>query len=634
MDIFQTILKTYWGYDDFRGIQRDIIESVSSGHDTLGLMPTGGGKSITFQVSTLASDGMCIVVTPLIALMIDQVAQLKAKGIQAEAIHSGLMRDDILRILDNAVFGGVKFLYLSPERLESRLFLAKLQRMKVSLITVDEAHCISQWGYDFRPHYLRLAEIRALLPGVPVLALTATATQRVIEDIQAQLRFREPRVYAMSFKRPNLAYVVRRTDDKMGEMVRILSAVDGSAIVYVRTRKHTKQLADMLSEKGIESTYYHAGLDRAIKNKHQQMWSEGKCRVIVATNAFGMGINKNDVRLVVHYHTPDSIEAYYQEAGRAGRDGKKAYAVLLFASSDTRILERRISDNFPERDFIEQVYEELGSFFQVAEGMGCGHTFLFDSDRFCINFNHFPLQVRSALHILALAGYILYNDEDDTRSRVKMLLQRHELSRLESLSPRQEAVITAILRNYGGLFIDYVNIDEGLIAHICNESREQLYLLLKGLSELGILHYIPPRNLPSITYLTPRVDRSQIVIRATIYENRRELFANRIHAMASYVQSEDVCRSRMLLSYFNDERAEDCGICDVCIEKKKKGENRDFYSGRIGDVVGLLGDGAWHGVDELRRLGLCGEELSCLLGVLVREERVETDGVRVRLVAS
>lgn len=631
MDKFQAILKNYWGYDDFRGIQREIIESVTSGHDTLGLMPTGGGKSITFQVSALASDGMCLVVTPLIALMIDQVAQLKAKGIQAEAIHSGMGRDVILRILENAVFGAVKILYLSPERLASSLFLAKLQRMKVSLIAVDEAHCISQWGYDFRPHYLELAQIRTLLPGVPVLAVTATATRRVIEDIQKQLRFRERRVYAMSFKRPNLAYVVRRTDNKEEEMLHILSSVGGSAIVYVRTRSHTKQLSDLLNDAGINATYYHAGLDRAIKNKHQQQWSEGKSRVMVATNAFGMGINKDDVRMVLHYHTPDSIEAYFQEAGRAGRDGKKAYAVLLFASSDTKMLRRRIIDNYPDRDFIRQVYEELGSFFQVAEGMGQGHTFLFDIDRFSITYKHFPLHVSSALKLLAMGKYIVFNEENDARSRVKMLLERQELSRLNALSPRQEAVITAILRNYGGLFVDYVYIDEGLIAHITGETREELYLLLKGLSEMKILHYIPQASVPTITYLTPRLDTNQVAIRKDIYENRRELFEERINAMLSYVQIEHICRSRMLLAYFDDIQEEECGICDVCVEKKKHQASESFYSPEIIQILQLLSDKQPHDIDELETIGIKRSEIGALLRQLVLEERILVEGDSIKL---
>ncbi len=631
MDKFQTILQTYWGYDDFRGIQREIIESIAGGHDTLGLMPTGGGKSITFQVSALASEGMCLVITPLIALMIDQVSQLRERGIQAEAIHSGMMRQQILRVLDNAVFGGVKILYLSPERLSSTLFLAKLSRMKVSLITVDEAHCISQWGYDFRPHYLEIAKIRELLPGVPVLALTATATREVMNDIQLQLRFHDQRVFVMSFSRPNLSYVVRHTDNKRDEMRHILSAVDGPAIVYVRTRAHTKMLADLLSQEGLDATYYHAGLDRAEKNNHQRLWTEGKKRIIVATNAFGMGINKNNVRLVLHYHAPDSPEAYFQEAGRAGRDGKRAYAVLLYGSSDTQMLKRRVSDNFPSREFISQVYEELGSYFQVAEGMGQGHTFLFDTDRFSKTYRHFPLHVQSAMHLLASAKYIHFDADNDSKSRVKMLLERHELSRLNSLSPRQEAVITAMLRNYGGLFIDYVYIDEGLLCEITHESREEIYLLLKGLSQQRILHYIPQRNMPTVTFLTRRLDKAQIVIPKAIYEDRIESFYERIHAMIAYAQGDRFCRSRQLLVYFGETDAVDCGHCDVCLDKGKHGVSSDFDTPEMARILEVLADGGPHYMHELGLLDIRKPLLGAAVRQLVLEEKVEFEGEFIRL---
>ena len=412
---YQSILRQYWGYDDFRGIQREIIESIGSGNDTLGLMPTGGGKSITFQVPALAQEGTCIVITPLIALMKDQVDNLRRRGIRAAAIYSGLTHEEIITTLENCIFGGIRILYVSPERLSSELFQTKLRHMKVSFITVDEAHCISQWGYDFRPSYLEIAKIRKLLPGVPVLALTATATPQVVEDIQEKLGFppanqteEKPHVFRMSFERKNLAYVVRNTADKREELIHILSSMKGSAIVYARSRRRTKEFADFINEAGITATFYHAGLDSVVKDDRQKAWQEDKVRVMVATNAFGMGIDKPDVRLVIHIDSPDSIEAYFQEAGRAGRDGLKAYAVLLYNNADQRKLEKRIADTFPEKDYIREVYEHLAYFYQIGVGSGYNHTFEFNIDQFCHTFHHFPIQVDSALKILTRAGYIEY----------------------------------------------------------------------------------------------------------------------------------------------------------------------------------------------------------------------------------
>ena len=380
---FKEILKTYWGYDDFRGIQRQIIESVAEGRDTLGLMPTGGGKSVTFQVPTLASNGLCLVITPLIALMKDQVANLRAKGIKATAVYNGMSRGEIITNLENCIFGDYKFLYVSPERLSSELFIAKAVKIPVALITVDEAHCISQWGYDFRPAYLKIAEIRTLLPGVPVLALTATATPEVVKDIQARLHFREENVFRMSFERKNLAYIVRKTENKTGELLHILRRMPGSAIIYVRNRRRTKEITELLHNEDITADFYHAGLDDATKDIRQQRWQTGESRVMVATNAFGMGIDKPDVRIVIHMDLPDSIEAYFQEAGRAGRDGQKAYAVVLYAKSDKATLHKRIPDTFPEKEYIKEVYEHLQYYYQMALGDGHGCVREFFIDDFC-----------------------------------------------------------------------------------------------------------------------------------------------------------------------------------------------------------------------------------------------------------
>ena len=454
---YQAILKQYWGYDSFRGIQEDIIRSIGEGRDTLGLMPTGGGKSVTFQVPALAQEGMCLVITPLIALMKDQVQNLKRRGIKALAVYSGMSRQDIITTLENAIFGNYKFLYISPERLDTEIFRIKLSRMKISLITVDESHCISQWGYDFRPAYLKIAEVRRLLPGVPVLALTATATPEVVKDIQQRLEFREENVFRMSFERTNLAYVVRQTENKASELLHILQRMEGSAILYVRNRRRTKEVTEWLQQQGITADFYHAGLDDAVKDIRQQRWQKGESRVMVATNAFGMGIDKPDVRLVIHLDLPDSIEAYFQEAGRAGRDGQKAYAIILYAQSDSTTLRKRIPDNFPEKDYIRDVYEHLQYYYEMAMGDGLGCVREFDIEDFCRKFKYFPVPVDSALKILTQAGYLEYTDEQDNASRLLFSVGREELYRLRELGEDMDRLIQAALRSYTGLFTDYAN---------------------------------------------------------------------------------------------------------------------------------------------------------------------------------
>ena len=457
---YLAILRRWWGYESFRGVQLDIIRSIGEGRDTLGLMPTGGGKSITFQVPAMATEGVCLVITPLIALMKDQVDALRRRGIKATAIHTGLTQDEIAKRLDNCLFGDYKFLYVSPERLGSEFFRHKLRKMPVSFITVDEAHCISQWGYDFRPAYLDIAAVRSLLPGCPVLALTATATPTVIDDIQERLGFRRKNAIRMSFARPNLSYVVRHTDNKEATLLRILEAVPGAAIVYTRSRQHTYDTARWLNEQGISAQHYHAGLTPLDKDLRQRSWQDGETRVIVATNAFGMGIDKPDVRAVVHLDAPDSIEAYFQEAGRAGRDGLPAYAVLLVSGTDRGVLRRRVADTFPPKAFIRQVYDHLAYFFQLPIHTGAGRTFEFDIAEFCRNFKHFPVPVESALQILGRAGYLAYRDKDDNTSRLRFLVTRGELYDIDTSGPEDEAVLSALMRTYGGLFADYVSIDE------------------------------------------------------------------------------------------------------------------------------------------------------------------------------
>ena len=634
VDRYQEILKQYWGYDDFRGIQREIIESIGSGNDTLGLMPTGGGKSITFQVPALAQEGTCIVITPLIALMKDQVDNLRRKGIKAAAIYSGLTHEEIIITLENAIFGAVKLLYVSPERLSSELFQTKLRHMKVSFITVDEAHCISQWGYDFRPSYLQIAQIRKLVPDVPVLALTATATPQVVDDIQerlksANLEDKSFNVFKMSFERKNLAYVVRHADDKIGELIHILKSTKGSAIVYARSRRRTKEYAEIINEAGISATFYHAGLDSSVKDQRQREWQDNKHRVMVATNAFGMGIDKPDVRVVVHVDCPDSIEAYFQEAGRAGRDGLKAYAVLLYNNSDERKLLKRISDSFPEKDYIRQVYEHLAYYYQIGVGSGYGHTFEFNIDKFCHNFHHFPIQVDSALKILQRAGYIEYTEEQDNQARVMFTVSRNDLYRLENNSPNEDKIITALLRSYGGLFTDYNYIDEAYLATITQLQPQQVYLTLKSLSQRHILHFIPQKKTPFIRYTQRREDKEYVQLMPEVYEERKSQFAERINSMILYATCDDICRSRQLLRYFGEKNDHNCKQCDVCLSHRKEGMvSEPRLNEAATKILKLLDDGKPHPITELKSIELPDSELDAALDYLSDEEYIlQKDGL-------
>ena len=617
---YKEILRQYWGFSDFRGIQKEIIESIGRGQDTLGLMPTGGGKSITFQVPALSMDGVCIVITPLIALMKDQVDHLLAKGIRAAAIYSGMTRPEIIKTLENTIFGAVKILYVSPERLSSELFQTKLRHMKVSFITVDEAHCISQWGYDFRPSYLTIAALRDLLPGIPILALTATATPHVVDDIQERLKFARKNVFRMSFERKNLSYVVRTTGDKLGELTHILRSVDGSAIVYVRSRKKCKEINELLTAQGFSSTFYHAGLDHLSKDERQKQWQEDRIRVMVATNAFGMGIDKPNVRLVIHMNCPDSIEAYFQEAGRGGRDGQKAYAVLLYNGYDKSKLHKRIAETFPEKDFIKLVYEHLAYFFQIGVGSGRYHTFSFEMDKFCNAFGHSPRLVDSALRIIQRAGYIYYENEPEAAPRLMFLLTRNELYRLNELTPLQDQVITVVLRQYGGVFNDYVFINEERIADIAGLTKQQIYLVLKSLSQRRILHYIPQRKIPFITYLTDRIDGDRLVIGKEVYDERKRQFTDRIEAIISYATNDQVCRSRQLLSYLGQPHSPACHCCDVCLEKETDQESDDRMEAALDKIMALLSDKELHPLNDILQLDIPKRQLDAAIDHLRNEE--------------
>lgn len=623
VDKYQKILKEYWGYDDFRGIQRDIIESVCSGKDTLGLMPTGGGKSITFQVPALSMKGVCIVITPLIALMKDQVEHLRKKGIRAYAIYGSMQRNEIVRILENAVLGGVTLLYIAPERLSSELFLNKLRHMNVSFFTIDEAHCICQWGYDFRPSYLAISKIRELKPETPILALTATAPPSYIKDIQKQLGFKKENVFRMSFMRKNISYIVREAADKEEQMLHILKSVGGCAIVYVYSRKKTKEISEFLNNNGISSTFYHAGLESTERDKRQTMWQEDKVKVMVATNAFGMGIDKPDVRLVIHFDCPDSIESYYQEAGRAGRDGEKAYAVLLFNNKDHVNLLKGILDKFPDKDYIRLVYEDLAYFFQIALGSAYNRTFEFNIDKFCRYFKHFPTRVVSALHILEKAGYIEYSENSDNRAQLHFLIGRNDLYRFDEMTEKENAVIIAALRNYSGLFSDYVYVNEALIAEQSGLSEEETYETLKGLSKKHILHFIPRKDIPRIKYVQSRVDINELVIPKDMYELRKEQYTKRVKAMLTYAKNDLICRSQELLSYLGEPRSKRCGTCDICLSQKKRTKDDKEKDKELRlDILKMLEDMKPHSVKELYKLNYELKRIDRVIRRMADEEEI------------
>lgn len=566
---YQAILKRYWGYDSFRPLQLDAIKSIASGQDTLVLMPTGGGKSIIYQVPTLASTGVCIVITPLIALMKDQVDRLRKHRILAEAIHAGRSHREIDRILDNCIYGDVKFLYISPERIDSEMFRMRCARMDVALIAVDEAHCISQWGYDFRPSYLQIARLRNLCPNTPILALTASATPKVAEDIMYQLRFDKPNIKRMSFARSNLSYVVRHTEDKREHLLRIVNNVSGSGIVYVRTREKSETITQFLQQNGITADFYHGGLGFLSRNLKQEQWINGQNRIMVATNAFGMGIDKADVRFVIHYDICDSLEAYYQEAGRAGRDGKPAYAVLLVSDDDPSRAGQRLRLEFPPLDTIRAVYEKLFNYLQVAIGEGKNRSFSFNIHDFASRMKLYLPTAVNALKILQQNGYLILTDETDNPPRIRFIVQRDDLYRMRVIRRELDHIITVLLRQYSGLFSDFIPIDEQEIAHLSGYQIEHVRELFKQLWQLHIIRYIPGNRSPILMLTEERLSEENVRIAPESYKLREEIAREHVDAIFRYANNQDKCRSLMIQHYFGEQSATPCGRCDLCLERRK-----------------------------------------------------------------
>lgn len=627
-DKYKDLLHKHWGYEDFRGIQREIIESIGSGKDTLGLMPTGGGKSITFQVPALAFPGTCIVITPLIALMKDQVTALRKRGIKATALHSGMTHEEILIALENCILGDYKFLYVSPERLTSESFLMKIKHLNVSFITVDEAHCINQWGYDFRPSYLQIAKIRELKPNSPILALTATATPEVAKDIQIRLGFKEENVFRMSFERKNLAYIVYHTDYRMQGLLRIIESIKGSCIIYTRNRQNCQELSDELNKLGHKATFYHAGLANAIKDSRQNDWHNNNIRIMVATNAFGMGIDKSDVRIVIHMDLPDSIEEYFQEAGRAGRDGAKAYAIIISDGKELETSKRRLSQRYPKKEFIKDIYEKICCFLQIAEGDGLNITREFNTEQFCRNFKAHPVMTRNAIEILKNAGYIEYADEDEGTSRLTIKATRNELYQISE--ENEEKIINSLLRHYGGIFINYIYLDEKLICHETGVDMDTIYHTLIGLSKKGFVDYIPKKRIPLITFKKKRVDKERLIIPYNVYDIQKEKYTFRLHAIQEYCTIKEECRSRLLLKYFGESRTHNCGICDYCRNHNNytisKEENKEI---RL-HITKELGNGPKKAY-EINTSGININKLRMVLNEMRANEEIFSDGLLISL---
>jgi ATP-dependent DNA helicase RecQ len=625
------ILKKYWGYDTFRSLQEEIINSVLEGKDTLALLPTGGGKSICFQVPAMCREGLCLVVTPLVALMTDQVENLKNRGIVAVEMHSGMHPREIEMAFEKCADGRAKFLYLSPERLETRKFREMLRGINVTLIAVDEAHCISQWGYDFRPPYLRIAEVRTIFPQIPVLALTATAVPRVVDDIQLKLEFQRKNVFSKSFVRKNLAYVVSKEDDKIKKLLRVCNGVKGCGIIYVRNRRLTKEIADILTYNGISASFYHAGLEPAVRLQRQHDWMQNRTRIIVATNAFGMGIDKPDVRLVIHLDLPDTLEAYYQEAGRVGRDGEKSYAVMLFNDHDIVNSRHHLELAWPDPETVKMVYQALGNFLQLPVGSGKDVSFDFDIEKFNGTYKMKPITVFSALKILERDGYISLNDAWDDPSRILFTCDKEDLYRYQLENPEADKILRIILRSYSGVFTDFTRISENEIARRSGIDSPRVTELITRMQKLGLLEYLPHKSSPQLVFNTERLNPTDIALSKTFYSQRKKEAFAMLESIIRYATSQTQCRSRMLVSYFGEKKPEDCEVCDICLKRRRKEINEKKSVEIEQGIYEILAKGSHSISGMINSLNQYKEnDVLAILRWLIEEGRIQTEGENVK----
>lgn len=625
------ILKKYWGFDVFRPLQEEIIQSVIKKQDTLALLPTGGGKSICFQVPAMMQDGICIVVSPLVALMKDQVENLKAKGIEAIAIYAGMGKREIDILLDNCIYGNIKFLYLSPERLLSELVRVRISYMNVNLIAIDEAHCISQWGYDFRPPYLKIKELREILPDTPVLALTATATPEVRTDIIEKLEMKEAQVFVKSFSRKNLSYVVFNLDDKHKKLIEICKNVKGCGLIYVRNRRETAEVANFLQRNNISADFYHAGLEKDSRFQKQEDWKQDKIRVMVATNAFGMGIDKPNVRFVIHLDLPESLEAYYQEAGRGGRDEKRAFAVLLTNKADQMILEAKYAESFPSVDEIKKVYHYLGNYYQLAYGAGQGLNFDFDLAAFCKRFGIGVIKTMAALKFLERDGYLVLSENIFIPSRLMFTVGHEDIYRFQIENAVFDPIVKTIQRSYGGAFDGYVKISESDLSNRLRISYNDVIAYLKKLQEYEVISYLPQTDQPQLQLVTPRLDMLHLDVDAKFIQLRKQIQSTQIEAVLAYA-SNIICRSVQLLTYFGESGAEKCGVCDVCLAEKKQ-EDLAAYNDTIDFEICTMLQSQHLDLDELVKSIQTGTDNDKIERIreLLDAGKIKTDGKKYYL---
>ena len=624
-DIYRETLARYWGFTSFRPLQEEIIEAVISGKDAVGLLPTGGGKSVTYQIPPVAGEGLCLVITPLIALMKDQVARLKTLNIKAMAIHSGMAREEVEIALDNVLYGDYRLLYVSPERLQTPLFRARLPRFNFTLVAVDEAHCISQWGYDFRPSYLHIAEIRDMMSEeVPFLALTATATPRVVDDIVSRLKMKNPKVLRTSFRRPNITYVVREVEDKSSYVLRSLKKEQGCGIIYVNSRKRSKEVAELLVANNIKADFYHAGLPQEMRDRKQNAWSTGEIRVIVATNAFGMGIDKADVRFVIHWDCPDSIEAYYQESGRAGRDGKPSFAVLLWSQDEKRKLADSVRIKFPPVERIKDIYDAIGNFYQLPVGSGKNGVHDFDLWKFVTAFRFSVTETYNSLNFLQKEGYLEFTDEINNPSRVHFVVSRDDLYKFQVANEEYDRFIKLLLRTYSGMFSEFVPINEEALASRSGLTREAIYQYLLRLSSQGIIHFIPGKKSPLVIFTEERLDRSHLHISPELYLKVKENYIERVSKITEYADNKTRCRPAFLTAYFGEENGR-CGLCDTCQERNELELSKYEFDIIIEKIKELVGENPMRPEDLEAQMELPREKSIKVIRWLLDHEKLVYD---------